>query len=77
MYSTVPVVGIAEEGQVFLVDILGDVQPIRLGDLLVVRQLILRGQRVHFQPPTVFSQYALPLDRAIETFRTDSPKTDP
>ena len=38
----VPVVGVAEQSQVVLVDVLGDVEPVRLDYLLVVTQLLLR-----------------------------------
>ena len=34
-------VGSTEEGQVVLVDVLGDVEPVGLDQLLVLRQLIL------------------------------------
>lgn len=37
-----PVVGVAEESQVVLIDVLSDVQTICLNDLLVLCQLVLR-----------------------------------
>lgn len=37
-----PVVGVAEESQVVLIDVLSDVQTICLNDLLVLGQLVLR-----------------------------------
>lgn len=37
-----PVVGLAEKSQVVLIDVLSDVQTVRLNDLLVLRQLVLR-----------------------------------
>lgn len=43
--AVILLVGAAEEGQVVLVDVLGDVEPVRLDQLLVLGELILRRQR--------------------------------
>jgi len=41
MYGVILLVGAAEEGQVVLVDVLGDVEAVGLDQLQVVRQLVL------------------------------------
>lgn len=40
-----PVVGLAEKSQVVLIDVLSDVQTVRLNDLLVLCQLVLRYKK--------------------------------
>lgn len=41
MYCIILLIGATEEGQVILVDVLGDVEAVGLDQLLVLRQLIL------------------------------------
>lgn len=41
MYGIILLIGATEQGQVILVDVLGDVETVGLNQLLVLRQLIL------------------------------------
>lgn len=46
MYCFILLVGATEEGQVVLVDVLGDVEAVGLDQLLVICQLILDNERL-------------------------------